>query len=110
MYSGYAWQALADLLTDALWYALWVLYGGLVAFGSCWCVGYGGYRAWQEWEREWPRRREGRRDRRIDREVARGLRQIEDLLRDQSPEPAASLDGPKPSRAARGHRRRRPHR
>lgn len=44
------------------------------AFGSCLCVGYEGYRAWQEWERELPRRREGRRGRGIEREVARGLR------------------------------------
>lgn len=42
MDSGYAWQALADLLGDAVWYAMWFLYGGLVAFGSCWRVGYGG--------------------------------------------------------------------
>lgn len=103
MYSDYAWQALADLLADAAWYAMWFLYGGLVAFGSCWCLGYGGYRAWQEWDRDWLRRRE---QRRIDREVTRGLRQVEDFLQHQTPARTEGLDGAKPSRAPRAHRRR----
>lgn len=103
MYSGHAWQALADLLADAAWYAMRYLYGSLVAFGSCWCLGCDGYRAWQEWNRDWLRQNE---ERRIDREVTRGLRQVEAFLQHQTPARTEGLDGAKPSRAPRRHRRR----
>lgn len=102
MYRDHAWQALADRLADAAWYAMWSLYGGLVAAGSCWCFGYCGYRAWQEWDRDWLRRRE---QRRIDREVARGLRQVEQFLQHQTPTWTEGLDGAKPPLAPRSHRR-----
>jgi hypothetical protein len=103
MDSDCAWQALADRLADAAWHAMWFLYGGLVAFGSCWCFGCGAYGVWQEWDRDWLRRRG---QRRIDREVARGLRQVEEFLQQQTPARTEGSDGAKPSRGYRGHRRR----
>ncbi|GAA4107352.1 hypothetical protein GCM10022215_00140 [Nocardioides fonticola] len=104
MNSTHAWQALAKELTDALWLGAWFLYGGLVACGACWCVGYGGARAWEEWDHDWVRRRE---QRRIDREAARGLRAIEEFLQRQIPASSNALDGEELPSAAKGHRRRR---
>lgn len=110
MYFGPVWQRLADLLCDVVWHAVWWLYGGMVAFGSCWWIGYGGYRAWQEWDRDWLQRREERRASRIDRDVARGLREVEEFLRLQCPAPVSGLHGEKRPKVPRGHRRPRPHR
>lgn len=104
MNTTHAWQALAEQLTDALWLGAWSLYGGLVACGACWCVGYGGARAWEEWDHDWVRRRE---QRRIDREAARGLRAIEEFLQLQIPASSNALDGEELPSAAKGHRRRR---
>jgi len=78
---------LADLLSDAVWHTVWWIYGGMVAFGSCWLIGCGGYRAWQQWDRDWIARREQRRASRVDRDVARGLREVEEFLRLQCPAP-----------------------
>ncbi len=101
MGSGHAWQGLANLVADALWYGMWFLYGGLLACGACWCAGYGGFRAWQEWDRDWARRREERRqERRTAKEAARGLRAVEDFLQHQT-----IVDGgDSPQRDSRGHR------
>ncbi|MCK5891810.1 hypothetical protein [Aeromicrobium sp.] len=83
------WQALASLLLDVGWYLMWLTYGGLVALGSCWCLGYGGYRAWQEWDRDWSQRRAERRlqrtERRLQREIDVGLRQVEHFLQHEMP-------------------------
>lgn len=80
---AHAWQTLAEQLTDALWFGIWFICGGLVACGACWCVGYGGLRACQEWDRDWARRRQ---QRRIDREAARGVRAVEAYLQFQIPQ------------------------
>lgn len=102
MHPGYGWQALASLLAETLWYAMWLLYGGLVAWGACWLAWYGGYRAWQEWDRDWLRRRE---ERRITKEAVRGLRAVEDFLQHQTP---TATNGPEPRRTAKGPHRPRP--
>lgn len=102
MHPGYGWQALASMLCDAAWYALWYLYGGLVASGACWFTGYGGYRAWQEWDREWLRRRE---ERRINKEAIRGLRAVEDFLQHQTP---VATNSPEPPKDTKGSRKARP--
>ena len=70
MHDRHAWHQMADLLSDAVLNAMWWLYGGLIAFGSCWWMGYGGYRAWQEWDRDRLQRREERRAHRLEDDVA----------------------------------------
>lgn len=104
MNSAQVWQALVEQLADALWVGMGFLYGGLVACGACWCVGYGGARAGEEWDRDRVRRRE---QRRIDREAARGVGAIEEFLRLQIPASGKALDGEESPSAAKGYRRRR---
>lgn len=106
MHDRHAWQPMADLLSDAVLNAMWWLYGGLIAFGSCWWMGYGGYRAWQEWDRNRLQRREAQRAHRIEDDVARGLREVEQFLQVQCHSPANGAHAEKPSKTTRAHRRR----
>ncbi|GAB2727495.1 hypothetical protein GCM10027273_02840 [Nocardioides pakistanensis] len=108
MNRGPVWQPMADLLSDVVWHAAWWLYGGMVAFGSCWWFGCGGYREWQQWERDWLERREQRRRSRIDRDIARGLREIEEFLRLRCSPPVNEPHGGTRPRVRRGHGRPRP--
>jgi hypothetical protein len=101
---AHGWKTLVEQLTDALWFGVWFVYGGLVACGACWCGAYGGLRVWEEWDRDWVRRRE---QRRIDREAARGVRAVEEYLQLQNPESTDGLDGAQTTSALKGHRRRR---
>jgi len=102
MHDRHAWHQMADLLSDAVLNAMWWLYGGLIAFGSCWWMGYGGYRAWQEWDRDRLQRREERRAHRLEDDVARGLREVELFLQDQCPSNGGHAE--KASKAPRTHR------
>lgn len=93
MRAHYEWQALASLLVDVGWHLMWLTYGGLIALGSCWCLGYGGYRALEEWDHDWSQRRAERRQQRAERrlqlEIDIGLRQVEHFLQHQLPFAAA---------------------